>query len=316
MSDSRPELLVVADLPAWLQEPWQAEFLCHDWVHAPDREALLSRVAPRIRGVVTHAAGVVEETLLARLPGVEIVACFGVGYDGIPLAHCRSRGLRVSNTPEVLTDDTADIAVALLLMLCRDLLGANRHLATGQWPRGPAPLATAMAGKRVGILGLGRIGKAIARRLEAFGCILAYQGRQPQEVPYRYYPELRALARASDALVVACPGGAATRHLVDAEVLEALGAKGWLVNIARGSVVDEDALIAALHAGTIRGAALDVYAHEPMVPQALIDAPGVVLLPHVGSATRETRLAMSLGVLCNLRAHFAGEPLPTPVPGC
>lgn len=316
MSENRPELLIVAALPAWLQEPWAAEFICHDWVNAPDREALVAAVRSRIRGVVTHAAGAVEESLLARLPALEIVACFGVGYDGIPLEYCRRRGLRVSNTPDVLTDDTADIAVALTMMLCRDLLTANRHLVAGAWPQGPAPLATAMKGKRVGILGLGRIGKAIAQRLEGFACHISYYGRQRQDVRYQYYASLIEMASACEVLVVACPGGGETRHLVDAAVLDALGSKGWLVNIARGSVVDEVALIKALQAGTLRGAGLDVYENEPSVPQALIALPNVVLLPHVGSATRETRLAMSLGVLHNLRAHFAGAPLPTPVPGC
>ncbi|CAG0976050.1 hydroxypyruvate reductase 2 [Burkholderiales bacterium] len=316
MSELRPEILVVAPLPVWLQEPWQTDFLCHDWVRADDREALVATVAPRIRGVVNHAIGVLDEALLARLPALEIVSCFGVGYDGVPLEYCHQRGLRVTNTPDVLTDDTADIAVALTLMLCRDLLNASRHVLSGAWPGGPAPLATALKGKRVGILGLGRIGRAIARRLEAFGCRLAYYGRQRQDVAYAFEPSLLQLARDSDVLVVACPGGAATHHLVDADVLAALGSKGWLVNIARGSVVDEVALIEALREGLLRGAGLDVYENEPQVPEALLAQPNVVLLPHVGSATRETRLAMSLGVLANLRAHFAGEPLPTPVPGC
>ncbi len=316
MPETRPEILVVAPLPAWLQEPWHADFICHDWVHAPDRDALVDRVAPRIRGVVTHAIGVLDPELLARLPALEIVATFGVGYDGVPLEDCRRRGVRVSNTPDVLTDDTADIAVALTLMLCRDLLTANRHVISGSWLAGPAPLATAMKGKRVGILGLGRIGKAIASRLEAFGCMLAYHGRQRQDVPYAFAPTLLDLARDSEVLIVACPGGAETNQLIGTEVLEALGSKGWLVNIARGSVVDETALVRALQAGKLRGAGLDVYQDEPRVPEALAALPNVVLFPHVGSATRETRLAMAMGVLANLRAHFAGQPLPTPVPGC
>lgn len=315
-TEDRPEILVVADLPEWLRAPWTSAFAVHDWAHAADREVLVQALAPRVCGVVVHAAGSVAEDLLARLPQLEIVACFGVGYDGVPLDYCRRRGLRVSNTPDVLTEDTADIAVALVLMCCRDLVNAHQHVVSGQWEHAPAPLTTALAGQRVGILGLGRIGKAIARRLEAFGCAIAYHGRMAQAVPYRFCPDLRELAGESDFLVVACPGGGATRHLVNAEVLTALGPKGWLINIARGSVVDEAALLAALQAGTLRGAGLDVYADEPHVPPQLRALANVILLPHVGSATRETRMAMSRGVLANLRAHFAGEPLPTPVPGC
>jgi len=313
---TRPEILVVADLPDWLRAPWAEHFLVHDWAHAPDRDALAQSVAARIRAVVVHAAGSVDEALLARCTKLEIVACFGVGYDGVPVEYCRKRGVRVSNTPDVLTEDTADIALALALMCCRDLLTASRHLQAGDWESGPAPLGTAIGGKRAGILGLGRIGKAIARRLEACGCSIAYHGRSAQAVPYRYCADLKTLAAQSDLLIVACPGGGDTRHLVNAEVLAALGPKGWLINIARGSVVDEAALIYALQTAGLRGAGLDVFADEPRVPAALRALPNVVLLPHVGSATRETRLAMSHGVLANLRAHFAGQPLPTPVAGC
>jgi len=220
----------------------------------------------------------------------------------------------VTNTPDVLTDDVADVAVGLVMMTGRGFVRLNRFVHAGDWLKRGPELTTKLAGKTVGILGLGRIGKAIAQRLSAMGMKIAYTGRKPQDVPYRFIPELTALAAASDFLVVACPGGAATKNIVNADVLAALGRKGTLVNIARGSIVDEPALVAALENGTIKGAGLDVFADEPRIPPALLAMDNVVLLPHVGSATRETRQAM--GDLCkaNLDAWFAKRPLPTLIP--
>ncbi len=229
---------------------------------------------------------------------------FGVGYDGVPVAYCKERGIKVTNTPDVLTDDVADVALGLILMTGRSFVRHNRFVHNGEWTKRGPELATKLSGKKVGILGLGRIGKAIAQRVVAMGMKVAYTGRKPQKVDYEYIPDLKALASAVDFLVVACPGGAATRNIVDAGVLEALGKKGTLINIARGSIVDEPALTAALQAGTIKGAGLDVFADEPRIPDALMQMDSVVLLPHVGSATRETRQAM--GDLCkaNLDAWF------------
>jgi len=220
----------------------------------------------------------------------------------------------VTNTPDVLTDDVADVAVGLVMMTGRGFVRLNRFLHAGGWQKKGPELTTKLAGKRVGILGLGRIGKAIASRVAALGMEVSYTGRSKQDVPYRYYPDLTALATDSDFLVVASPGGAATKNMVNAQVLAALGKKGTLVNIARGSIVDEDALVAALQAGTIKGAGLDVFANEPNVPEALMSMDNVVLLPHVGSATHETRKAM--GDLCkaNLDAWFATGKVVTLIP--
>jgi lactate dehydrogenase-like 2-hydroxyacid dehydrogenase len=308
------DIIVTAPLPPFLYEPLRADYRCHDYHAASDKPALLAAHAPSIRGLVQGGGTVTPEALLDALPALEIISVFGVGYDGVPVDHCRRRGLKVTNTPDVLTDDVADVAVALILMSGRGFVRANRFVHAGEWLKRGPDLTTKLAGRTVGILGLGRIGKAIAQRVGAMGMSVAYTGRKPQEVPYRYFADLGALAAVSDFLVVACPGGPATRNLVDAGVLAALGAKGTLVNIARGSIVDEAALVAALASGTIKGAGLDVFADEPNIPAPLLAMDNVVLLPHVGSATRETRQAM--GELCkaNLDAWFAGRPLPTLIP--
>jgi lactate dehydrogenase-like 2-hydroxyacid dehydrogenase len=220
----------------------------------------------------------------------------------------------VTNTPDVLTDDVADVALALVLMTGRGFVRLNRFVHAGKWEKGSPELTTKLSGRKVGILGLGRIGKAIAERVAAMGMKVAYTGRKPQDVGYEYIADLKALAAAVDFLIVACPGGEATRNIVNADVLAALGKKGTLINIARGSIVDEPALVAALKAGTIKAAGLDVFADEPHIPAALTTMDNVVLLPHVGSATRETRQAM--GDLCkaNLDAWFADKKVLTLIP--
>jgi lactate dehydrogenase-like 2-hydroxyacid dehydrogenase len=255
----------------------------------------------------------VQPALIDSLPQLQIISVFGVGYDGVPIAHCRDKGIRVTNTPDVLTEDVADIATALVLMTSRCLAAAERFTRASSWPQAAFPLAHALRGKTAGIVGLGRIGKAIAHRLSAHGLKIAYHGRQPQDLPHQYCSSLIELAETSDFLIIACPGGPETRHLIQAEVLRALGPTGTLINIARGSVVDETALIEALKTGTIRAAGLDVFANEPHVPAELLACENAVLLPHVGSATNETRQAMAQLVIDNLSAHFAGQPLLTPV---
>ena len=231
-----------------------------------------------------------------------------------PSRTARARDIKVTNTPDVLTDDVADVALGLILMTGRGFARLNRFVQDGEWPKRTPELTTKLAGRKVGILGLGRIGKAIAARCVAMGMKIAYTGRKPQHVPYEFIPDLKSLATAADFLVVACPGGEATRNIVNAEVLAALGKKGILINIARGSIVDEAALATALSTGVIRGAGLDVFADEPNIPSALLALENAVLLPHVGSATRETRQAM--GDLCkaNLDAWFADKKLLTLIP--
>ena len=309
----KPPLLILAPLPAFLLEPLRASYECHDYFHAPDREALLKECGPHIRAIVMAGHSTASSELLSQLPALEIISVFGVGYDGVPVDYCKGRGIRVTNTPDVLTDDVADIAVALVMMTSRQLAAANRFLQRGDWQQRPFPLAHALRGKTAGILGLGRIGKAIAQRLAAFGMSIAYHGRKPQEAPWRYVDSLTQLAREADFLIVACPGGPGTEHLVNADILATLGSDGTLINIARGSIVDEAALVAALKQGTIRAAGLDVFQNEPQVPAELVAMDNAVLLPHVGSATHETRGAMARLCLDNLAAHFAGQPLRTPV---
>lgn len=306
-------VLILAPLPDFLMEPLRAAHACHDYFHATDKDALLAEAGAQIRGIVMAGHSVAPMSLLEKLPKLEIISVFGVGYDGVPVDWCRAHVIRVTNTPDVLTEDVADTASALVLMTSRNLIAANRDLHAGSWLKGPFPLAHALRGKLAGIVGLGRIGKAIAHRLEAHGMRIAYHGRTRQEVPWDYFESLIEMAKAVDFLIVACPGGAATKHLINAAVLTALGTKGTLINIARGSVVDEPALIAALQNGTIRGAGLDVFENEPLVPETLMQCANAVLLPHLGSATHETRRAMAALVVDNLAAHFDGKALLTPV---
>ena len=308
------DILITAPLPPFLYEPLKQAYRCHDYAQAADKPALLRDAGRQVRGLVQGGGTVTPTELLDALPALEIISVFGVGYDGVPTDYCKRRGIKVTNTPDVLTDDVADVAVGLILMTGRGFVRANRFVHAGEWlQRGPE-LSTKLGGRTVGILGLGRIGKAIAQRVQAMQMDVAYTGRNPQDVPYRYVPDLEALARASDFLVVACPGGAATRHLVDERVLAALGSQGTLVNIARGSIVDEGALVRALQAGTIKAAGLDVFDNEPNIPSALLAMDNVVLLPHVGSATRETRQAM--GDLCraNLDRWFDAGSVLTLIP--
>jgi hydroxypyruvate reductase len=310
----QPDIIVTAPLPPFLYEPLKSSYRCHDYYKAEDKPGTLEAVGARIRGLVQGGGTVTPTSLLDALPALEIISVFGVGYDGVPVAYCKGRGIKVTNTPDVLTDDVADVALALILMTGRGFVRLNRFVHAGEWPKRPPELTTKLAGKKVGILGLGRIGKAIAARTAAMGMKIAYTGRKPQHVPYEFVPDLKSLAAAVDFLVVACPGGEATRNIVNAEVLEALGKKGTLINIARGSIVDESALAAALTAGVIKGVGLDVFADEPNIPSTLLAMEHAVLLPHVGSATRETRQAM--GDLCkaNLDAWFSEKKVLTLIP--
>jgi hydroxypyruvate reductase len=306
-------LLILAPLPDFLMEPLRACYMCYEYHSATNKPALLEEYGSKIRGVVGSGGTIYSEAILQHLPQVEIISVLGVGYDGVPLDYCRARGIHVTNTPDVLTDDVADLATALVLMTSRKLVDANRFLQNGKWQQGQFELASALHGKTAGIFGLGRIGKAIGVRLEACGMKIAYHGRKAQPVPYHFFDSLIDLARESDFLIVACPGGPDTRHKIDAEVLAALGSDGTLINIARGSIVDEPALISALKSGTIKAAGMDVFESEPNVPAELLQLDNAVLLPHVGSGTRETRGAMADLVVRNLAAHFSGQPLVTPV---
>ncbi|MFO0125061.1 MAG: 2-hydroxyacid dehydrogenase [Betaproteobacteria bacterium] len=309
-------VLAAAKLSPLYAAQLSAAYQFHDPLHETD-PAAFAKVAPLVRAVAGSGDSKVSAELMAQLPALELISIMGVGYDGVDVAAAKARGITVTHTPNVLNDDVADLAIGLMLCAARQLPAAERYVRSGQWLKGPMPLARKMSGARLGLVGMGRIGQAIAQRAQAFGMQIAYHTRSPKVgVPYAYHADLLSLARDSDFLVLITPGGAGTRHLVNAQVLQALGPKGILVNVARGSVVDEVALIEALEAGVIGGAALDVFEDEPRVPQRLIDLPQVVLVPHIGSATGQTRQAMADLAFGNLREHFAGRPVLTPVPEC
>jgi hydroxypyruvate reductase len=311
---SKPEVLVAAKVWPRYMQMLDAEFKVHDRLHDADPSAF-ALAAPRIRGIAASGEARVTRELMAALPALEVISVFGVGYDGVDVMAARERGIPVTNTPGVLTDEVADLALALMLSVARRVPQADRFVRAGLWPSGPFPLTRKVSGARLGIVGLGRIGLAIARRGEALGMSIAYTSRSAKAgVPHRYFPTAQALAAEVDFLVAITPGGAATRKLIDAQVLRALGPNGYFINVARGSVADEAALVEALQNGWIAGAGLDVYENEPHVPAALLALDNVVLTPHMASGTVQTRQAMADLALANLKAHFAGQPVLTLVP--
>jgi hydroxypyruvate reductase len=311
---SKPEILTVAKLwPPYLEE-LQQTYVVHDRTHELD-VAAFAQIAPRIKAIAGGGESQVTRDLMAQLPALEMISVFGVGYDRYDVAAARERGIPITNTPDVLTDDVADMGISLMLAVARTIPQADKYVREGKWPSGPMPLARKVTGARLGIVGLGRIGSAIARRAAGFDMSIAYTSRNKvTDSPYTYYPTPAALAAEVDFLIVITPGGASTKGLINAEVLKALGSNGYLINVARGSVVDETALITALQSNVIAGAALDVFENEPHVPAALCAMSNVVLAPHVASATWQTRRAMADLAFGNLQAHFAGKPLLTPVP--
>ena len=314
MSDSRDVLVVSPAMPHQMEKLAQ-EYILHRYDSSDDRDALVASVADRVRLVMTTAGVGVSVELMDQLPKLEVITSFGVGYDSIDIAACTERGIRVTNTPDVLNDDVADTAMMLMLATLRRLVVGDRWARSGNWSKnGAMPLTTTLHGKKVGIVGLGRIGKAIASRAEPFGVELGYFGRTRQDdVSYPYFDDLLKLADWADVLVLACPGGEATRNLIDMNVLRALGPTGYVVNIARGTVVDEPALITALRDGIIGGAGLDVFHNEPHMNPSFADFDNVVIYPHHASGTVETRNAMGQLVVDNLMAFFDGKPLITPV---
>lgn len=313
---SRPDILMTAPMLPSVAAALEERFTLHRLWEQPDRAGFFRTLGPRIRGVATSTLfGRVDERLLDRLPALEIIASFGVGYDNVDVVAASERGVVVTNTPGVLDDEVADLTLGLLLATLRRIPQADRFVREGRWLDGAFPLSPTLRGRKMGILGLGHIGKGIARRLDGFGVPVAYHGRSRQrDVAYEYHDTLLGLATACDVLIAIVPGGAGTRHLIDAPILAALGNNGVLINVARGSVVDEAALVEALQSGTILAAGLDVYADEPRVPAALIAMPNVVLLPHIGSASQATREAMGRLVVDNLAGWFDGRRPLTPVP--
>ena len=289
----------------------------HDRTHDTD-PAAFEAAAAGITGIIASGESKVQADLIAKLPKLRIISVMGVGYDGVDVAAAKKAGVMVTHTPSVLNDDVADLAIALMLSVARQIPAADRYVRESHWSaKGPMPLARKMSGARLGIVGMGRIGQAIAQRGLAFGMSVAYTARSRKaDLPYSFHADAKALASASDFLVVITPGGASTRKLINADVLKALGPQGYLVNVARGSVVDEAALMDALEQGKIAGAGLDVFENEPQVPDRLLALPHVVLTPHVGSATGQTRQAMADLAFNNLMAGLQGRAPETPVPEC
>lgn len=308
---SKIDILQTSRIPPFLTEGLKARFEVHQ------RETATPEVLARVRALVGGGEARIDQSLMDQCPGMEVITICGVGYDGVDVQAAKARGVPVTHTPDVLNDDVADLGVALLLAVARNLPAADQFTRQGEWEKGPFPLTRKLSGSKLGIVGMGRIGQAIAKRAAAFDMDIRYHTRSARsDMAYAHEPSLKALAAWADFLLVITPGGAATRHLINAEVLQALGPQSYLVNVARGSVVDETALIEALQKGVIAGAGLDVYADEPRVPAALRALPNVVLTPHMASGTAQTRRAMSDLTLANLQAHFDGRPLPTPVPEC
>lgn len=310
---TKPEVLLMGPMYPPTMQALEDAFTVHQVSKAPDRDAFIASVADRITAAATTAFRGMDAATMKKLPKLKLVSHFGVGVDSVDVAAASERGIKVTNTPDVLTDDVADLTLALLLATVRRVPQGDRYVRDGQWAQKAFPLTGTLQGKTLGIVGLGRIGRAIAKRAEAFNVALAYQGpHRKSDVPWPYFADAVALARESDFLVAACPGGEATRGLVSRAVLEALGPQGVFVNISRGSVVDERAMIELLRAGKLGGAGLDVYDNEPRIDPAFFALDNVVLQPHVGSATHPTRGAMGQLVVDNLAAFFAGKPLLTP----
>jgi len=308
----KPEIIITARGHAGTMATLQSEFTAHLLADAPDRATFLKQHATAVRGVASFGPMPVDGKFMDTLPKLEIISNFGVGVDAINLDDAKKRGIIVTNTPDVLNETVADTALALVLNTVRRFAQSEQYLRAGNWAsRGPYPLTTDAGSKVLGILGLGRIGEAIAKRALACGMQIRYHNRRRKDVPYPYDPDPVALAKNSDVLMVVTPGGPETAKLVNAKVLDALGPQGFLVNIARGSVIDEPVLLRYLQEKRIAGAGLDVFADEPRVPPEFFTLENAVLFPHVGSATVETRKAMGDLQIENLRLHFAGKPVKT-----
>lgn len=310
----KPEILLAGAYPEWDLNALEDLYVVHKLYEAADRASFLSDVGKNIRAIATRGELGASAELMQALPALELVSVYGVGTDAVDLSHARDHGICVTNTPDVLTDDVADIALGLLLAAARLIPQADLFVRSGSWGTRPMALVTRVSGKRLGIVGMGRIGQAIARRATGFDCEIRYFSRTPQaHLPYGFEADLGRLANWSDFLIVILPGGEATKDIINADVLSALGPEGILVNVSRGSTVDENALIEALQGRVIKAAGLDVFINEPAIDRRFLQLDNVVLQPHHGSGTVETRRAMGQLVRDNLAAHFAGRSLPTPV---
>lgn len=307
-------VLMACPMNTYLEQELERRFNLFKFWTVSDKTQFLKAQQNNIRAVVGNATAGADAELIDALPKLEIVSSFSVGLDKVDVAKCKEKGVRVTNTPDVLTDDVADLAIGLMLAVLRRLCESDRYVRSGKWKKGDYKLTTKFTGKTVGIIGLGRIGMAVAKRAEAFSCPINYYSRtEKPNLKYKYHPSVVELASNCHILVVACPLTEETRHIINREVIDALGPKGVLINIGRGPHVDERELVSALVEGRLGGAGLDVFENEPHVPEELFGLENVVLMPHVGSGTVETRKTMADLVLGNLEAHFLNKPLLTPV---
>ena len=307
----KPEILLTIPLYPPVLAQLEAEFTVHKLWTAPDRDAFIEEVGEGVRAVVTTGLLGCPRSFLERMPKLELIACFGTPHGTVDQQAAAERGIPVTNTPDRIAGTVAELAAGMAIALMRRIVENDRFVRAGRWPQGAPRAGNTLIGKRCGIVGLGRIGRETATRLEAFGMAVSYQGpRRKADVAYTYHEGVESLARESDCLIVTCPSTPETRNLVDRHVLEAIGPGGFLVNVARGPIIDEAALTQALKDKRIAGAALDVFWNEPRVPAALIEMDNVILLPHIGSTTIEIREERGRKLMANLRAHFAGQPLP------
>jgi lactate dehydrogenase-like 2-hydroxyacid dehydrogenase len=316
ISSEKIDLLIYGPMRPILENGFSDHFVVHTAETRADLERLTSDASARMRGMaVTYHTVAANRESLARFPKLEIVSSFGVGYDHVDAAYARDNEIIVTNTPDVLTEEVADVAMGLLISTLREFVKADRYVRSGLWQTQNYPLSVgSLRDRKIGIVGMGRIGQAIGRRLEASRVPVFYHSRNPAAgVSYKHHPDLIEMAKAVDTLIVIVPGGPATNKMINAEVMKALGPRGVIINVARGSVIDEQALITALKSGTILAAGLDVFEREPNVPDELKSMQNVVLLPHIGSASVVTRNAMDQLVVDNLKAWFAGKPPLTPV---
>ncbi len=316
VSSEKIDLLIYGPMRPILENGFSDQFVVHTAETRADLERLTPDTVAKLRGMaVTYHTVPANRESLSRFPKLEIVASFGVGYDHVDAAYARDNNIMVTNTPDVLTEEVADVAMGLLISTLREFVKADRYVRSGLWQTQNYPLSVgSLRDRKVGIVGMGRIGQAIARRIEASNVPVFYHSRKPASgVSYKHYPDLIEMAKAVDTLMVIVPGGASTNKMINAEVMKALGPRGVIINVARGSVIDEQALVAALKSGTILAAGLDVFEKEPNVPDELKSMQNVVLLPHIGSASVVTRNAMDQLVVDNLKNWFAGKPVLTPV---
>src|SRR3954466_4820070 len=316
ISSDKIDLLIYGPSKPLIENGFSDQFVLHKYETQPDLERLPAGVAEKLRGVAVTGLVPTNSAVLSKYPNVEIISSFGVGYDHIDAKYAAAHNIMVTNTPDVLTEEVADVALGLFIATAREFIKADKYVRSGLWLTQGYPLTVgSLRDRKVGMVGMGRIGQAIARRLDASLVPVVYHSRNPAAgVSHQHFPNLIEMAKAVDTLIIITPGGASTAKLVNAEVLKALGPRGIVINVARGSVVDEPALIAALKSGTILAAGLDVFANEPNVPEELRAMQNVVLLPHIGSGSVVTRNAMDQLVVDNLKAWFAGKPPPTPVP--